>query len=50
MSEGTALQPETILHVTTETESRVWSQGGITDDREESLDQESNDIGMCILQ
>ncbi|XP_053406599.1 uncharacterized protein LOC123547359 [Mercenaria mercenaria] len=50
MSEGTQLQPETILHVSTETESRVWSQGGITDDREDSLEQEPADIGMCILQ
>jgi hypothetical protein len=50
MSDSTTLQPERIIHVTTETESRVWSQGGITDEREESIDQESNDIGMSILQ
>lgn len=50
MSDGIQLQPETILHVTTEKESRLWSQGGITDDREESLGKEPADIGMCILQ
>lgn len=49
MSEGSRLPLDTILHVATETESRIWAQGGITDEREDSLQQDPGDVGMCIL-
>lgn len=49
MGETVNLPPESILQVATETEERVWSQGGITDDRESSLQYDPTDIGMTML-
>lgn len=49
MSDIVNLQPDAILQVTVETEERAWNQGGITDDRENSLHYEPGDIGMSML-
>lgn len=49
MSEGVNLAPDAILQVATETEERVWSQGGITDDRGDSLNHHPGDVGMTMI-
>ncbi|KAL4232186.1 hypothetical protein ACF0H5_009761 [Mactra antiquata] len=50
MAKSVRLQPESILNVAIDTEARVWTQGGITDGREESLREDSENPGMCLLQ
>jgi len=50
MAESSTLKPECILRVTTETEARIWAQGGLTNDREKSLNVSQLDAGWKILQ
>ena len=47
---GVQLQPETILCAVAETEVRLWNQGGLTDDLEESLHTDDGELGNLILQ
>jgi len=49
MSEAVNLPPESILQVAVETEERIWSQGGITDEREASLHYDPSDVGVTML-
>ena len=47
---GIQLQPETILCAVAETETRLWNQGGITEDLEDSLHTDDGELGNLILQ
>ena len=49
MSEAVNLPPESILQVAVETEEKIWSQGGITDEREASLHYDPSDVGVTML-
>ena len=47
---GIQLQPETILCAVTEAEVKLWNQGGLTDELEESLHTDDGELGNLILQ